>query len=75
MLPALFLINFIFTKDVGDGDDLWYSPWHSDRSATEDDQFIGLENGVALFIEDYELVSIFLEDLSALPADPCILAV
>ena len=71
---GLFESDPVFAEDIGNGNSFRDTSRHGDRAPAQDDQFICLEDGIAPLIEDDELITVFLTDLSPVPADAGILA-
>jgi hypothetical protein len=61
----LFPEGCVLFQDVLFGDDLRFPGWFASISATEDEDFVGIENRIVIFIEDDKLVAVFLFDLFA----------
>ena len=59
----LFQNSAVFTKDVIFGDYFWYTFGLADIATTENKDFIGVKDGIAVLVKDDQFIAVFFSDL------------
>ena len=70
----LFQNSPVFTEDVIFGDFFWYTFGHADVAPTENEDFIGIKNGITVLVKKDEFIAVFFSDLLAEFSHPCVVA-